>query len=76
MALQLLRAPPDTPHPDALHVLAAYEDGRVVLFRFGGSDEGAVRPPTGRREEGEGWVLEWEEKGHREAGEHAAPFAR
>ena len=69
MALQLFRSPANIPHSNQLHLLAAYEDGRVVLFRFAGSEAAAVRSPTGRREAGEGWVLEWEEKGHREAGE-------
>lgn len=76
MAVQLFRAPPDTPHANSLHLLAAYEDGRVALFRFGGSEAEAVEPPVGRREAGEGWVLEWEEKGHREAGKSSGSLTR
>ncbi|ORY77635.1 WD40-repeat-containing domain protein [Leucosporidium creatinivorum] len=50
-----------------LHLLAAYEDGRVAHFAFTGSTSKAFDPPTGPREEGEEWELVWEEKGHREA---------
>jgi len=68
MAVHLFRAPPTTAHPSVLHLLAGYEDGRVVLFRFTRDEAQAVEPPTGPRQAGEGWVLEWQEKAHREAG--------
>lgn len=51
----------------ALHALAGYEDGRVVLFKFTGTESQAFNPPTRSKDEGEGWELLWEEKGHREA---------
>ncbi|KAM0755087.1 WD40 repeat-like protein [Meredithblackwellia eburnea MCA 4105] len=66
MAVNLFRSP--SPGSE-LHLLAGYEDGRVALFRFTGSQEQAFAPPLPgtRQEEAEGWELVWDEKGHREA---------
>lgn len=50
-----------------LHIIGGYEDGRVVLFRFNGTNLQATTPPTKAIEESENWELIWEEKGHREA---------
>lgn len=60
MAVSLFYSP-------ALSLLVGFEDGRVAYFHFEGTMAEAVDPPTGRREEGQGWSLVWEEKGHREA---------
>lgn len=68
MALQLLTPPLYSSSTSPLHLLAAYEDGRVAHFAFAGPTSTAFDPPTGPREEGEQWELVWEEKGHREAG--------
>lgn len=73
MALQLLTSPSSSSSASPLHLLAAYEDGRVAHFAFTGSTPKAFDSPTGPREEGEEWELVWEEKGHREAGE-SFPF--
>lgn len=70
MALSLLLSPaPTTTSPSSLHLLAAYEDGRVALFQHTSSIASAFDVPKGPKKEGESWEVAWEEKGHREAGE-------
>lgn len=68
MAVSLFDLPSASSSSSILHLLAAYEDGRVVMFRFTGSTAQALEPPTTARQEGQWWELLWEHKGHREAG--------
>ncbi|SGY43649.1 BQ5605_C001g00042 [Microbotryum silenes-dioicae] len=64
MAIELFTNPTS---PSQLHLLAAYEDGRIALFSYTSSPSSAVSPPTNYRSESEGWGLKWISKGHREA---------
>ncbi|SCV73326.1 BQ2448_7252 [Microbotryum intermedium] len=64
MGVQLFTGPHS---PSQLHLLAAYEDGRIALFSYTSSQQSAFSPPTNYRSESEGWDLKWTSKGHREA---------
>lgn len=69
MAVSLFFSSAKAAKPHQLCILAGYEDGRVVMFRYNGSQEAATTPPTARIEPGQNWTLAWEQKGHREARE-------
>lgn len=74
MGISLLFAPPSSSSTSKLHLVAGYEDGRVVLFQFNGSHSQATTPPGRRIEEGEQWELVWQESGHREARAFFSPL--
>lgn len=56
---------------ERLNLITGYEDGSVALFQYEPDDSDPStysEIPTKRREEGQGWKLIWDFKGHREAG--------
>lgn len=62
MALQLFLSSPDKSGERDLCLMAAYEDGRVALFRNARTTEWSKICKI----ESEGWEIAWANKGHKE----------